>query len=192
MARLLQVNRRTQTEPAGYSLKKATQSIGRGVVLDVETVGFSPYQEENVELAITVFRYDRVNGQVFEVVSEYSGLWEPCYRIPRAGTAVHGIARRLVRGSLETATTAVEEDVERGFGPGAGSPGQRSAASLRGELIHGGEVVLLEVGMRIENLCLGHSSTQPSEDVPHRDSQSANAWLTATLARLNRNSCDHC
>jgi DNA polymerase III subunit epsilon len=98
VARLLQVNRRAQTEPASYSLKKATQSIGTGAVLDVETTGFSPYKEEIVELAITVFRYDRVNGQVLEVVSEYSGLREPCRRIPRAATAVHGITRSAVKG----------------------------------------------------------------------------------------------
>lgn len=79
-------------------MKKSTQSIGTGAVLDVETTGFSPYSEEIVELAITVFRYDRVKGRMLGVVSEYSGLREPYCRISRAATEVHGITRRTVKG----------------------------------------------------------------------------------------------
>jgi DNA polymerase-3 subunit epsilon len=49
-------------------------------------------------LAITVFRYDRLNGQMLEVASEYSGLREPRCRISWAASAVHGITRRAVKG----------------------------------------------------------------------------------------------
>lgn len=79
-------------------MKKPMRSVGSAAVLDVETTGFSPYREEILELAITLFRYDRVKGQVVEVVSEYSGLREPSCRIPRDVSGVHGITRRMVRG----------------------------------------------------------------------------------------------
>jgi DNA polymerase-3 subunit epsilon len=72
--------------------------LGTAAVIDVETTGLSLYRDEIVELAITIFRYDRVKGQVLEVVSEYSGLREPSCPIRRDATAVHGITRRMVRG----------------------------------------------------------------------------------------------
>lgn len=67
-------------------------------VVDVETTGLDPDRDEVLELAITLFRYDRVNGQVVEIVSEYSGLREPSCRIPREASKMHGITRRMVRG----------------------------------------------------------------------------------------------
>jgi len=73
-------------------------SVRTAALLDVETTGFSSYADEIVELAITVFRYDRVRGQVLEVNSKYSGLREPSCRISRAASEVHGITRRMVRG----------------------------------------------------------------------------------------------
>ena len=79
-------------------MKKLDRSIGLAAAVDLETTGFSPYNEEIVELAITVFRYDRVKGQLLEVVSEYSGLREPSCRISRAASEVHGITRRTVKG----------------------------------------------------------------------------------------------
>ena len=54
--------------------------------------------EEIVELAITVFRFDRVKGQFLEVASKYSGLREPSCRISRAVSEIHGIRRGTVRG----------------------------------------------------------------------------------------------
>lgn len=72
--------------------------VGTGAVLDVETTGFSPRTDEIVELAMTLFRYDRVAGQVLEIVGEYSGLREPSCPIPRCASTVHGITRRLVHG----------------------------------------------------------------------------------------------
>ena len=77
---------------------KVMRPIGTGAIIDVETTGFSPYTEEIVELAITVFRYDRAQGRVLEIISEYSGLREPSCRIPRVVSGVHGITRRMVRG----------------------------------------------------------------------------------------------
>ena len=79
-------------------MRKRARSVGTAAVLDVETTGFSPSYEQILELAITLFHYDRVNGQVLEVVSEYCGLREPSCRIPRAASEIHGITRRMVRG----------------------------------------------------------------------------------------------
>ena len=76
---------------------------------------------------------------------------------------------------------------ERGFRPEAGSPSIRFAAGFGGDLVYSREVVLLEVGMLIENLLLGHSGAQPSEDIPHCDAQTSNARLATALAGFNRN-----
>ena len=78
--------------------KQKANFVGTAVALDVETTGLSPDSEEIVELAITLFRFDRVNGRLLEVVSQYSGLREPSCRISRAASEVHGIMRRKVRG----------------------------------------------------------------------------------------------
>jgi DNA polymerase-3 subunit epsilon len=72
--------------------------LGTAAVIDVETTGLSPYRDEIVELAITLFRYDPVKGRVLEVLSEYSGLREPSCPMRRDASAVHGITRHMVRG----------------------------------------------------------------------------------------------
>lgn len=79
-------------------MKNSMRHAGTAAVLDVETTGFSPYREEIIELAVTVFRYDRAKGRVLEIVSEYSGLREPTCGIPRAATEVHGMTRPMLRG----------------------------------------------------------------------------------------------
>jgi DNA polymerase III epsilon subunit-like protein len=44
--------------------KNSTRQIGTAAVLDLETTGLSRYFEEIIELAIAVFRYNRVTGRV--------------------------------------------------------------------------------------------------------------------------------
>jgi DNA polymerase-3 subunit epsilon len=79
-------------------LTKQSQSLGVAAVLDVETTGLSPRIDEVLELALTLFRYNRLTGQVVEVFRTYSGLREPSCRISRAASQVHGITRPVVRG----------------------------------------------------------------------------------------------
>ena len=79
-------------------LAKQKRSLGTAVVLDVETTGLNPNYDEIIELAQTLFRYDRVTGHVVEVIRTYSGLREPSCRIPRVASKVHGITRQAVRG----------------------------------------------------------------------------------------------
>jgi DNA polymerase III subunit epsilon len=83
---------------AKTAVVKQTRTLGAAIVLDVETTGLSPHNDEILELALTLFRYDRVTGHVVEVVRTYSGLREPSCRIPRAASQVHGITRQAVRG----------------------------------------------------------------------------------------------
>jgi DNA polymerase-3 subunit epsilon len=77
---------------------RPASAVGTAAVLDVETTGFSAHNHQILELAITLFRYDRVTGHVLAIVAEYSGLREPSCPIPRRASAVHGINRRMVRG----------------------------------------------------------------------------------------------
>src|SRR5689334_3284939 len=97
MARLLacwsQIEVRVKT-----TSPKQTQTLGAAVVLDVETTGLCTYNDEILELAMMLFRYDRITGHVVEIVRTYSGLREPSCRISRAATQIHGIRRQAVRG----------------------------------------------------------------------------------------------
>src|SRR5438445_12396901 len=79
-------------------MARPAPALGTAAVLDVETTGFSPCDDQIIELAMTLFRYDRVTGHLLETVAEYSGLREPSCPIHRSASQVHGITRGAVRG----------------------------------------------------------------------------------------------
>src|ERR1035438_6813266 len=79
-------------------MSQPARPFGTAAVVDVETTGLNPRSDEIIELAMILFRYDRIAGHVLDVVEEYSGLREPSRPVPRCVSAVHGITRRSVRG----------------------------------------------------------------------------------------------
>jgi DNA polymerase III subunit epsilon len=76
----------------------STGQFGLGAILDVETTGLKSWRDEIVELAITLFRYDRSTGAVIEIAGQYSGLRQPSGSIPAEVIAIHGINDDMVRG----------------------------------------------------------------------------------------------
>ena len=80
----------------------------------------------------------------------------------------------------------------RGFRPRAGSPKIRRAARFGGELIDSREVRLLDVGVFLEDLLLGHAGAEPAENVPDGDAETSYAGLAATLARLDGDPAADC
>lgn len=72
--------------------------IRYGLVVDVETTGLNPRQDEIVELAAVPFAYDAANDGLVRLPGEYSGLRDPGTRIPTSAVAIHGITESMVRG----------------------------------------------------------------------------------------------
>jgi len=72
--------------------------ILRAAVIDVETTGLNPAQDETVEFAIVLFSFDPFTGRVVEELEAYSGLRDPGRPIPPGATEKHGIRDEDVRG----------------------------------------------------------------------------------------------
>ncbi len=70
----------------------------RAAIVDVETTGLSPRDDEVVELAIVLFSFDPASGRVDAVLDEYSGLRDPGRPIPEGASRMHGIRDEYVRG----------------------------------------------------------------------------------------------
>lgn len=70
----------------------------RASIVDVETTGLSPAQDEIVELALVLFSFDPRTGSGIEVLDEYSGLRDPGRPIPPGAVQAHGITDSDVRG----------------------------------------------------------------------------------------------
>jgi len=79
-------------------MARPKHNCGIAAVLDIETTGLRARDDEILELALSLFRYDRITGEVVETVGEYDGLREPRCRIPRGASRIHGITRPMVRG----------------------------------------------------------------------------------------------
>lgn len=66
--------------------------------IDVETTGLSPYQDEVIELALSLFSFERASGMITGIVDEYCGLREPGVPISSGALRVHGIRPEHVLG----------------------------------------------------------------------------------------------
>ncbi|MEO5989778.1 MAG: 3'-5' exonuclease [Candidatus Eisenbacteria bacterium] len=76
----------------------AGESIGRGVVLDVETTGLSSQADAILELALLPFTFTRRSGRVLEVSPAVSFLEDPGRPIPPEVVALTGITDQMVAG----------------------------------------------------------------------------------------------
>ena len=77
------------------SLSSVAKEYGSAIVIDVETTGLDASRHEILELAMILFRFDRMSGQV---LGKYVGLQEPSREIPSGATAIHGISYDMVEG----------------------------------------------------------------------------------------------
>lgn len=66
-------------------------------VLDTETTGLSK-QDEVIELAIILFKFDALSGRITEIVDQYTGLREPGCAINPFAQKVHGINMESLKG----------------------------------------------------------------------------------------------
>jgi DNA polymerase-3 subunit epsilon len=69
-----------------------------GGVIDVETTGFSPVQDQVVELGLVLFACDRSSGCLLQIVDQYDGLREPSCKIGYGAYMAHGLGRTALQG----------------------------------------------------------------------------------------------
>jgi len=85
-------------DPSQQRLPLTGSKIRRAAVLDTETTGTDPAQDQVIELAIVLFEYCLETGAVGRVVDRYDGLEDPGRPIPPESTAIHGITDAMVAG----------------------------------------------------------------------------------------------
>ncbi len=68
-----------------------------GIVIDIETTGLDPKQDEIIELAMVPFTFS-ADGRIFEVREAFHSLCEPSKPIPAEITALTGIDDAMVKG----------------------------------------------------------------------------------------------
>ncbi len=73
---------------------------GRAAFIDVETTGLNPAYEEIIELAISLFAFNRESGKILGIIDEYIGLREPSCPISRGAFLVHRISKQTVQGKV--------------------------------------------------------------------------------------------
>jgi DNA polymerase-3 subunit epsilon len=77
----------------------STESMRRGVFVDVETTGLNAMKDEIIELAMLPFRYDR-NDRVVAVDSPFVAYRDPGMPIPTAVINLTGITDAKVAGAM--------------------------------------------------------------------------------------------
>jgi DNA polymerase-3 subunit epsilon len=92
-----------------------------GVLVDVETTGLSPYEDEIIEIALIKFSFDKATGEVLDILDTYTSLREP-----KSSTAIakydeaykiHGIPFSIVKGKEfdHDHVNSLLDDAEYGF-----------------------------------------------------------------------------
>lgn len=84
--------RQVINEPDGSSLQT-------GIVIDFETTGLSPVQDEIIEIGMVPFTYN-AEGKVFAIGEPFSRLRQPSQPIDPAITSITGITNEMVAGKL--------------------------------------------------------------------------------------------
>jgi DNA polymerase-3 subunit epsilon len=79
-------------------MESSDKQVILGGIVDVETTGLSPAQDEIIELCIVLFSFDYNNGQLVRIEEEYVGLREPSCGIHPEAARVNGITRADVYG----------------------------------------------------------------------------------------------
>jgi hypothetical protein len=88
-------------------------TVRRAAIVDTETTGTDGSIDQVIELAVVVFEYCHVSGQVGRVLASYDGLEDPGRPIPPESTAIHGITDPMVAGQRidDAAVTRLLEGV---------------------------------------------------------------------------------
>lgn len=91
----------------------ALDTVRRAAIVDTETTGTDPTQDQVIELGLIVFEYGADTGQVGPVVGRYGGLEDPGRPIPPETIAIHHITDEMVKGKRldDAAVTALLSDV---------------------------------------------------------------------------------
>lgn len=79
---------------------KIDPAWGKAAFIDVETTGLNPAHEEIIELAITLFAFNKETGNILGIIDEYIGLREPSCPISRGAFLVHHISNQVVKGKV--------------------------------------------------------------------------------------------
>jgi len=70
----------------------------RACIVDTETTGFFPANDDLIELGLVLFEFDSITGEVGDILVEFSGLHDPGREIPYGATQAHGMTWDDVRG----------------------------------------------------------------------------------------------
>lgn len=78
------------------------RNLKNGLLLDVETTGFSPRDDEIIEVALSSFTYSGKTGEIIDIIAQDSFLREPisdtALRNYERAARVHGIPFEQVKG----------------------------------------------------------------------------------------------
>lgn len=81
---------------AKYGVPDEFSYVANGVLVDIETTGLNPEEDQIIELGMLRFSYDAETGQVFEVEDSYSAFEQPSRPIPPETTRNHRITDTMV------------------------------------------------------------------------------------------------